>query len=498
MPSKGPISLQGSAHLPKSAKAQQAPILRLRIITAGSSFSGAAAAHPDTLSGWLPLVAPTTVCHAVLAGGSDCVAAIRADSSVPPGCVMMDAALQSSLHLCPDESHDFRLFMPPAGEPFDLASLEAEVRVMATHPGAPTIIEADETALEQALLATLKGLVVAVGQVVVLPWSACSVVARITATDTLDAAAQQDAISYHCFRGLVVRSTRVSGTAPPPVASLLQPPPPPLSSLSLGKGGSSSRRQQSAESDGQAGEHSALHGRRRLVVTNRKQRPPQRSSPSLVDVFTNDGEVFPVRRNLLRPCIALTGAVRADADGPPSITVDVGTLAFDRVLIFLEAEAAGRPLPGYGVHLAEELLEAAEKLQLRSLQEVCSAKLGLSQSRLRQYTFEEVVAANSSGSCWLLIDGMVLDVGTWLPEHPGGSTIIPSQGLNVDASRMFEVYHASRESFLYLKEFYIGEVAPEDRAEVPCAEAPSPEFLHQLRDFTTWRMPVRAKIVKNL
>lgn len=52
-------------------------------------------------------------------------------------------------------------------------------------------LQADETALEQALLATLEGLVVAVNQVVVLPWNACSLVARITATDSLDLAAQQ-------------------------------------------------------------------------------------------------------------------------------------------------------------------------------------------------------------------------------------------------------------------------------------------------------------------
>jgi cytochrome b involved in lipid metabolism len=51
---------------------------------------------------------------------------------------------------------------------------------------------------------------------------------------------------------------------------------------------------------------------------------------------------------------------------------------------------------------------------------------------------------------------MVLDVTRWLPEHPGGSTIIPSQALNMDAARFYEIYHASRESFLYVRHFYIG------------------------------------------
>ena len=33
-----------------------------------------------------------------------------------------------------------------------------------------------------------------------------------------------------------------------------------------------------------------------------------------------------------------------------------------------------------------------------------------------------------------------------------------------------QVYHVSRESFLYLSEFYIGEIAPEDRPLVPVVE----------------------------
>lgn len=34
--------------------------------------------------------------------------------------------------------------------------------------------------------------------------------------------------------------------------------------------------------------------------------------------------------------------------------------------------------------------------------------------------------------------GMVLDVTRWLPEHPGGRTIIPKQALNLDCARFFE------------------------------------------------------------
>eukprot|EP00955_Chlamydomonas_euryale_P039538 351451-Chlamydomonas_euryale.AAC.5 len=33
----------------------------------------------------------------------------------------------------------------------------------------------------------------------------------------------------------------------------------------------------------------------------------------------------------------------------------------------------------------------------------------------------------------------VLDIKSWLPEHPGGSSIIPRQSLNCDCARFFEV-----------------------------------------------------------
>lgn len=46
------------------------------------------------------------------------------------------------------------------------------------------------------------------------------------------------------------------------------------------------------------------------------------------------GEWFPVKRQLLRPCIALTSAVRAEdpaAGGPPpQAAIDVDCLTFDR------------------------------------------------------------------------------------------------------------------------------------------------------------------------
>eukprot|EP00882_Tetradesmus_deserticola_P018555 GHRQ01019930.1.p3 GENE.GHRQ01019930.1~~GHRQ01019930.1.p3 ORF type:complete len:112 (+),score=46.74 GHRQ01019930.1:951-1286(+) len=93
---------------------------------------------------------------------------------------------------------------------------------------------------------------------------------------------------------------------------------------------------------------------------------------------------------------------------------------------------------------------------------------------------------------------MVLDVGRWLPEHPGGATIIPAQSLNCDCSRFFEMYHASRESFLYIAEFYIGELLPADLPDVPLGgkQPPSADFLAQLREYTVFRQPMLAEAAR--
>jgi cytochrome b involved in lipid metabolism len=56
-------------------------------------------------------------------------------------------------------------------------------------------------------------------------------------------------------------------------------------------------------------------------------------------------------------------------------------------------------------------------------------------SRARQ---ADIRRATAEGRVWLVLDGMVLDVGRWLPQHPGGATIIPRQALDCDCSRLFE------------------------------------------------------------
>lgn len=202
--------------------------------------------------------------------------------------------------------------------------------------------------------------------------------------------------------------------------------------------------------------------------------------------------------------------------------VDIDACTFDRVLLYLEHEALGIAFQ-FDPLLASELLEAAQSLQLSGLQIACEKVLGSFQERVcrRPIRLEEVLARNAAGDLseneagggagagaggagkvvggnksrrgdtLLIMQGMVFDITRWLPEHPGGSTIIPQQALGVDCTVFFEIYHASKQSLMYLKEFYIGELAREDLEKVPLPPGratPSAAFLEQLTKYTSWRL----------
>ncbi|KAI3433794.1 hypothetical protein D9Q98_003599 [Chlorella vulgaris] len=444
----------------------------------------------------LGLAADATCALLQLASGSDCVLAVSVVDGeaeggaghVSDGQVAITAVQQYNLHLSVGMLEDFRLFVPPAGVPFELVDVEGEVTLLGgTEGSTEEAVQVDVRALTRELLRLCFRAVLAVNEVLVLAVGGRQLLLRITATNTLDAEAQDEGVAYHCYRGLLTQDTQI----------YLHSPGTQQASAAAAAPEDGGRQQQHAENAAAAEllPQSLAAARAGVVLLNARQRPPAGFSRSSVKVVTNDGEWFPVKRVLLRPCIALTTALRAEQAGlsEAEVPVDVDTLTFDRVLLFLEALALGQEPPSFGLHLCPPLLAAARWLGLRPLEEHCQERLGESSSRLRFYSFDEVRQLNAAGGCWLILDGMVLDVTCWLPEHPGGSKIIPRQALNLDCSRMFELYHASRESFVFLRQFYFGEIAPEDRDLVPAPdEPPSSEFLQQLHDFTPWRLQVEV------
>ena len=102
---------------------------------------------------------------------------------------------------------------------------------------------------------------------------------------------------------------------------------------------------------------------------------------NVVEIVTRDEEMFPVRRKLLRPCIALTSVVQAGRGkykrngGNERISIGVEACTFDRVLLYLEHVARGEDFK-FDPLIATELLEAAETLGITDLSDRCRKVLG--------------------------------------------------------------------------------------------------------------------------
>ncbi|CEG42481.1 cytochrome b5 [Plasmopara halstedii] len=225
----------------------------------------------------------------------------------------------------------------------------------------------------------------------------------------------------------------------------------------------------------------------------------------VVTVLTNDGEEFPVKKKLLFPCIKLSSAVLSGMgvhkDATTTIKVDVDCCTFDRVLLYLEHEARDDSTEfQFDPSVIDDLLAAAIKVGCVGLQEVCQKRFGEFESRVRKEAIRwvEVVRRNASGEVWLVMQGMVLDITRWVPEHPGGSELIAQEAINVDSTVMFEIYHASRQSFRYLKQFYIGELSEFDIGTIPATkEQPSEAFIQELQHYTTWRIKPKEHVYKS-
>ena len=356
--------------------------------------------------------------------------------------MLLTAVAQHNLHVLPPETYAFRVI--DAGPA--LAELDIEARLLRPSEG---VMKLDAGLLLAALRTCREGSMLSVGEVVVLQLNGHAVRLRVAGAHTLSEAVRREAIGYHSYRGMLGSETAVFVTADPG-----------------------------------------------LELRNVVLRPILLPSANCVTVRTSDGEAFEVPALVLRPCIALTRSVRAASpEGGSEATVGMDCCLFDRVLLHLEALALGHPLPSFSLTLVDELSAAAGTLGLRSLADYCASSQNAFVTRLREWAWADIMESNRAGGCLLVVDGMVLDVADWLPEHPGGSTIIPAQSLNLDAARHFELYHHSRESFLYLRHFYVGEVRSEDRGLIPLPlPGPSSDFLRQLDAFTApFRLVRRQK-----
>ena len=79
---------------------------------------------------------------------------------------------------------------------------------------------------------------------------------------------------------------------------------------------------------------------------------------------------------------------------------------------------------------------------------------------LRAISKDEVAKHNSEKDCWVILNGKVYDVTTFLPDHPGGKKAIVLYA-GKDASEEFNMLHAANVLTKYLpKEACIGTSGP--------------------------------------
>ncbi|KAF6265080.1 hypothetical protein COO60DRAFT_1633845 [Scenedesmus sp. NREL 46B-D3] len=404
---------------------------------------------------------------------------------VEPGSIQVDEVQQANLRLCAGEVYKFSVFQldSSAADAKDAAASSDEdedqqpackktqeaAAAAAASAGSGTHAEADvggdiadaaaaadiafeltDLDCEVRLLHGKQQQQQAVQYVVVELPGVPPLLLRVTAANTLTAEEQQDKLGYHCFRGLLTPDTAVYM-----MTAMNQ------------------QQQQQQQQPDLADTAAVLNTQQQLSQLSLADSNPssqaQQQQQQQQDAAAGTLQAPPVQSRV------------AAAAGGVQLLNAVNTLTFDRVLIFLEAQALKRQLPGFAMHYLDDLQQAGEQLGLRSLQEYCAHLKGTRQAALGVYSFADVQRANASGKVWLLLDGMVLDVAA------GCRSIL-------------EMYHASRESFLYIAEFYIGELVPEDLAHVPLGgkQPPSADFLVQLREYTAFRQPMLAEAAQRM
>merc|ERR1719345_68101 len=86
------------------------------------------------------------------------------------------------------------------------------------------------------------------------------------------------------------------------------------------------------------------------------------------------------------------------------------------------------------------------------------------------YTMEDVAKHNSKASCWVVLDGKVLDVTSFLADHPGGELAILTFA-GKDATEEFNMIHPPDVVGKYAPDAIIGVVGVAGQPSAAPADA---------------------------
>ncbi|XP_005099614.1 cytochrome b5 [Aplysia californica] len=110
----------------------------------------------------------------------------------------------------------------------------------------------------------------------------------------------------------------------------------------------------------------------------------------------------------------------------------------------------------------------------------------------KEFRLSEVKAHNDAKSTYLVIHNKVYDVTRFLEEHPGGEEVLLEQA-GGDSTEAFEDVGHSTDARDLMKDYYVGEVHPDDRSTKSYATNTGPtsyDSASSSSSWTGWLLPV--------
>jgi len=75
----------------------------------------------------------------------------------------------------------------------------------------------------------------------------------------------------------------------------------------------------------------------------------------------------------------------------------------------------------------------------------------------KEFTLEEIAKHNKENDCWVIIDGSVYDLTSFLPDHPGGKKAVMTFA-GRDATEEFDMLHDRKVITKYVPKAKVGVV----------------------------------------
>ncbi|KAI5678874.1 hypothetical protein M9H77_09824 [Catharanthus roseus] len=133
-----------------------------------------------------------------------------------------------------------------------------------------------------------------------------------------------------------------------------------------------------------------------------------------------------------------------------------------------------RPLPTKEKSAQPQLLVSGERgkrrrnsvnLQLLDLEQL-EHKVKKMATLSELYTMQEAAQHNTKEDCWIVIEGKVYDVSSYLDEHPGGDDVLFTAA-GKDATEEFEDAGHSKSARELMEKFCVGELDTSTTPAIP-------------------------------